>query len=108
MFERKLFLGCQIDSCYEKYLSKANPQLISLFIQPKGEFLNEAIYQDQRYLGRFISSPSDLSDIELLQPHIYSLLKRLVPDYSYETMPLWLFPVIEVKVQTKEVSLGRN
>jgi hypothetical protein len=110
MFERKLFLGCQVDASFEKHLSKTSPQLISLFIQPKGEYLHQMIYQDQRYLGRFITSPSNLSEIELLELHVFSLLKRLVPDYSYENAPLWLFPIVDVMIPSNEegVSIGRD
>lgn len=110
MFERKLFLGYLIDACYEKHLSKANPQLLSLFTSPNGEYLHQLLHQDQNYLGRFLPSPHSLSDIELLKPHIFSLLKRLAPDYTYENSQLWLFPVVNVTIieNAKGVFLGRN
>lgn len=110
MFERRLFLGHPVDSYYEKLLSEVNPKLISLFIQSEGEYLHQALYQDRRYLGRFFSSPCNVSDIDLLQSHVYSLLKRLVPNFPYEEKPLWLFPVINVTTppKTEEATGGRN
>lgn len=110
MFDRKLFLGFLISQEYENALLAINPQLFALFIHTKSEYLHEIVYHEQRYLGRFIPSPCELSDLELLETHIYSLLKRLVPDHSYENNALWLFPVVEVMIPDnhEEVSVGRN
>lgn len=110
MFERKLFFGCLISQEFENALLETNPELLSLFTQSKGEYLHEIFFQEQRYLGRFVPSPCEVSDLEQLKPHIYSLLKRLVPDYAYENTPLWLLPVVEVMIpdDQEEVSVGRN
>lgn len=95
MFERKLFLGHPVDAYYKQLLSEANPKLLSLFIQPEGEYLQQTVYQDQAYLGRFFPCPYHISDMDLLEAHVYSLLKRLVPEYPYEETSLWLFPVVD-------------
>lgn len=112
MFKRELFLGYPIDPHYEQELADLNPQLLAFFIKPRGDYLQRIIYLESHYLGRIISSPATLSDIEKMHPHIYSLLRRLIPDYPYERNPLWLFPLVEVTIvdplTESEVSVGRN
>lgn len=95
LFERHLFLGFPVDSDYQAGLSFANPQLLSLYIQKNGEYLQEYLYAEVRYLGRTISSPAQLCELELLESHIFSLLTRLVPNYSYLSSKLWLLPLIQ-------------
>lgn len=97
LFERNLFLGFPVDSLYQTGLFSVNPQLLSLYIQTNGDYLQEHFYSGTRYLGRAISSPMQICDLELLESHIYSLLTRLVPNYSYSNSKLWLLPLIQPK-----------
>lgn len=96
MFERKLFLGFQIEPSFQKALLAVNQQLLALFIGKDGEYLHELSYEKKRYLGRFVDSPVELTTLELSQEHIYSLLKRLIPHYPYEQSSLWLLPVVDL------------
>lgn len=95
MFERKLFLGFHVDSRYQAALLLANKQLLTYFISPNSQYLQEYFHQNQRYIGKFLASPTETGQLELVNSNIYSLLDRLVPDYPYAESPLWLFPVIE-------------
>lgn len=95
MLERRLFLGFPVDRLYESALLNVSPQLLALFIQNEGQYLEEVFFENQRYLGHYLKSPANLSDLELMQSHIYSLLKRLVSSYPYEKSALWLFPIIQ-------------
>ena len=36
------------------------------------------------YLGRFVGKNTTLTELELLEKNIISLIKRLVPDHPYE------------------------
>lgn len=109
MFERKLFLGFLIDVEYEKMLDQLNPELKSIFIRGGGEYLQEIVYKDTLYLGRFVPSPATHSELELLNLHVFSLLKRLIPQFPYENRALWLLPIIDMKASIPfEVPIGRN
>ena len=94
-FERLLFLGFPVDEAYQAKLLALNPQLLDLFIQKNGEYLQEMVFQGQKYLGRVIASPAQLADLDLLESHIYSLLNRLLPSHPYEGSELLLFPYIK-------------
>jgi hypothetical protein len=96
MFERRLFLGFQIDSAYQTALLAVNKALLGHFINDNGEYLSELVYENQRYLGRFLDSPIEVNSLEFSQEHIISLLKRLIPNYAYESSTLWLLPVVDL------------
>lgn len=96
MFDRKLFLGFPVDSRFENALITANTQLLSKFVHPNSQYLQEVNFQNQRYFGSFVPSPSEISELELKKSHIYSVLKRIVPQYPYDQSQLILFPVIEL------------
>ncbi len=101
MFERKFFLGFQIDELYQNALSSVNKQLFEHFVQSKGNYLQQVTFQGQDYLGCHLKSPIEISDLELMQVHTFSLLRRLVPEtqYLYNHSILWLFPVVEFSNQ---------
>jgi hypothetical protein len=51
-------------------------------------------HQHQGYLGKEAGPLNDLNGLELLQVHLMSILRRLVPDYPFEEKALVLFPLI--------------
>lgn len=68
--------------------------LRSLFIQnTSGEYLQEIVWQQHRYIGKFIDPLATIPSLELIESNIHSLLKKLVPD-DHTYSPLILFPVI--------------
>ncbi|MGA8165351.1 MAG: hypothetical protein WB791_10105 [Waddliaceae bacterium] len=96
----QLFLGFPLDKLFVEELGKANPYLVAQFIQTgreaysaDSEYLREIIYQEMHFLGKFLGGIANLQHIELVEANIYSLLKRLVPHFSYEEIPLYLFPI---------------
>jgi hypothetical protein len=95
MFERKLFFGFQIDPVFQDALSAVNEELLGIFIRADGEYLQELSHENRCYLGKFVDSPLDLAALELLQVNIYSMLKRLIPNYPYEQSSLWLIPLAD-------------
>ena len=89
MFDYQLFLAFPSTSSYQVALAQVAEPIRSLFIQNSdGEYLQEIFHQDQVYLGKQLGSCVDLTRLESLQMHIYSLLKRLVADYDYKEHPL--------------------
>jgi hypothetical protein len=96
MYISKLFFGLPVDSELSKQLGKINPKILSLFIQEGENYLIEVKMENQTYLGKSILNPIDLSSLELLEANIYSLLKKLLPEYPFHLNSLILFPLQEV------------
>lgn len=95
MYKVHLFLGFPVDSNFSIKLDQINPAIRTLFIKSEENYLHEVQKNNQCYLGKLIPNKSELPALEMLEANIYSLLKRLVPDYPYENVPLALFPVPE-------------
>lgn len=93
MYDVELFLGFPIDENFKLKLSKADPSLLSIFIQNNQNYLHEVVYNDVHYLGKFAGKINDYATLDLLSGNIYSLLKKIIPNYQYEKVPLILFPV---------------
>jgi hypothetical protein len=94
MFEINLFLGFPVDALYELQLAQANPNIVALFVQKTNdEYLREIFHNEIRFLGKNIGKMTSLTQLELLENNIYSLLKKLVADFPYDEIPLYLFPV---------------
>lgn len=94
-FDTELFLGFLLDPSFQKEFSNLDPSLKSLFIQKNDDYLTEFSFKEKQFLGRFIGKSIDLSHFELSSTNIYSLLKKIVPNYPYDQSELWLIPVIE-------------
>lgn len=98
-FKRKFFLGMAVDSLFQQALSSVNRQILDYYIQNTGNYLQEVSFQEERYLGCFLTSPTETSHLELMELHIFSLLKRLLPHYPYQNSALWLIPLVELSQQ---------
>ena len=94
-FDAQLFLGFVVDDEFSRVMSSLNPELLKLYIQDNDSCLQEVMYHDLRYLGKFAGKGSHLSDLDLLETNIYSLLKQIVPHYPYGETALVLFPIAE-------------
>ncbi|MFQ5728768.1 MAG: hypothetical protein ACE5GN_00205 [Waddliaceae bacterium] len=93
MFEVQLFLGFPVDILYSQEMEKANPNVVAQFIRKEGDYLREISHNDMKFLGKEIGKIISLPQLELLEENIYSLLKKVVPEFPYEEAPLYLFPV---------------
>jgi hypothetical protein len=47
-----------------------------------------------RYFGKFANANLTMSALELLEKNVYSLLKKIVPDFPYEETALYVFPIL--------------
>lgn len=93
MLDYQLFLGFPLHSTYQISLEKSSPALRNLFIQNNSDYLCQIEYKGIVYLGKPAGSIVDVQRLESLEENIYSLLRRLVPEYAYEQTPLLLFPI---------------
>ncbi len=92
MYSAKLFLGLPINDELTADLDKIDPKIRALFIKEEDNYLQEIIFENTRFLGKGIYEAIELNELEMLEINIYSLLKKLVPHYSFEKSPLVLFP----------------
>lgn len=88
-----LFLGFLVTPSYEEALKKIDSQLLKLFINSEKGYLNEVLFEGNKYLGKFPGEVNSLPELLLLEKNIYSILKKIAPDYPYEDSPLLLFAV---------------
>lgn len=86
MFDLKLFLGFAPDAEFEQLLSRANPHLLSLFMGG-GDYLSEISYNKRRYLGKPLPLTTPVSQLESLEVHLLSLLRKLAPEYAFSENP---------------------
>lgn len=92
MFAVELFLGFPVDALFADNKQEIDPQVVALFVQNGDEYLQDVMYKDKRYFGKFAGKINDLAALELLEEHIYSLLKKIVPSHNFEKKQLSLFP----------------
>jgi len=89
-----LFLGFPVDASLAAGIEKLDQRIAQLFIDGKEfDYLKERSHQNMRYLGKFADVPVDVNSLFLLEANIYSLLKKIFPQYSTEEISLVLFPV---------------
>lgn len=93
MLEVELFVGFPVDPLFAKELSTADPHVLNAFVQEKGEYLQEYTCDGLRYLGKHVGKNINQSELDLVETNIYSLLKKVVPEFPYDETPLYLFAV---------------
>lgn len=96
MYQSDFFLGLPITSFLSKGLDLVDPARLAFFIQKNNDtYLQELYHEETPYLGKYAGKMSDLVSLQLLQNNIYSLLRQIIPDYSYDEIPLVLFPTLK-------------
>lgn len=92
MEDTELFLGFSLTSGFLDKFQKLNPDICSLFIQKNSNYLQKIYINNDVFIGKFVGQIVDIDKLQLIQTHIFSVLKKLVPDYNYENDSLVLFP----------------
>lgn len=95
MFSAQLFLGFPVDQIFAQKLDKANPNLVKEFIREDGEYLCALEHKGLRYLGKHLGAMVAFPQLEMMEKNIYSLLKRLVPEFPYDEAPLYLISMLD-------------
>ena len=76
-------------------LKKIPDEIVGQFINEEGVYLTQAENAGMTFIGKFGDSLATFQELEHLEANIYSLLKKLVPNFPYEETPLYLFPLLE-------------
>lgn len=93
LIQSKLFLGFLVDQDFSLALSQHSQEYLSLFINEEGPYLQSKALADKSYLGKIVNNESPLSELDLIETNIYSILKKLVPNYPYQESSLVLFAI---------------
>lgn len=94
MSDHPLFVGLPLTETYLRELQNLPPALIKTFIQDQSaDYLQQIECDGVFYLGKSLETPYDMAALDALQTNVYSLLKKLIPDYPYEQHPLLLLPL---------------
>jgi hypothetical protein len=93
MYDYQLFLGLCLDSAYLEKFKTVSPAVRSAFVQEHPHYLQLIDYQHKIYLGKRLESMITFSSLDYLESHIYSILRRLVADYPYQSHSLTLLAI---------------
>ena len=98
MFDALLFLGFPLSPAFQQELLRVSSVERELFIQEGGvsgeldpsPYLQIITYEEREYLGKTLGSIIELNDLEQFCSHLYSLLKKMVPQCSFDRHSLVL------------------
>lgn len=91
MFDTVLFLGFPLIDAYRQALMQLPIAERELFIQNQDPiYLQKIENEGIEYLGKYLGSSIEMAALEMAYSHVYSLLKKLIPHFSYEQHPLLL------------------
>ncbi len=92
MFSASLFLGFPLSASSSQALAQINPQLMKMYISDQEDsYLNEVTFEGATYIGKYVGEIATVSELELLQQNIYSILNKMIPNHTCESVPLILF-----------------
>jgi hypothetical protein len=93
MPDQLLFCGVKLTPRLKAGLAQAPQTLKDQFIgNPSGDLLVVSYLQED-YLGKPVGAKSDYTSLELVESHIHSVLKKLMPDFDYRQHPAVLLTV---------------
>lgn len=92
-----LFFGLILDDALKNQIAEANIHLEALFLHDEtGRYLQEFVHENTQYAGKWIGSATDVQELELLENHIYSIMKKVTGRIDPSRYPLKLVAVPQV------------
>lgn len=85
-----LFLGVKVTQLLHKELEAIPEEKRAILINNQGEYLHSHEDSNGLYLGKPITLPHSIKDLELTEAHILSLFHRLIPQFDTHHNPLQL------------------
>lgn len=89
----KLFIGFTVKDDFREMLTLVPKEIVSLFIQRDSDYLQRFSSGGVDYLGKQLEEITSMESLELIQQNVYSLLRRLVADYPYESESLVILSI---------------
>ena len=95
MFDHHLFFGLPLFEPYLHRLNELPAPFRDAFIQDQStDYLQQIENEGIVYVGKCINPPLELASLDSLEIHIYSILKKLIPDYPFEQHPLIVLAIL--------------
>jgi hypothetical protein len=85
-----LFLGVKVTPTFHKELEAIPEEKRAILINNQGEYLHSHEDSNGLYLGKPLTLPHSIKDLELTEAHVISLLRRLTPQFDSHHNPLQL------------------
>jgi len=91
-YKEAMFLGFLVTPAFADQL-EAVPRALrdNLIGKERSSYLSETIYKGDHYIGKDLSGVFTTASLDLSAAHIYSVLKKVVPNFPYECHSLFLF-----------------
>lgn len=86
-----VFIGMPLEGLFLATYEAVPAQKRALFVGKDETSLREIQYQDKKYVGRFVPAMSSITDLEMIEQNVFSVLKRLTPEFHFDETPLILF-----------------
>lgn len=86
----RLFLGVPLEGQFQVAFDGADPILLSTFLN--AEYLEKTAFNGQIFIGKRLETVAALPQVVLTEAHLRSLFRRLLPDYSMESLSFTLIP----------------
>jgi hypothetical protein len=91
-YREVMFLGFMVSPSFADSLAAAPSALREALIgQDEKHYLADVRYKNERYIGKRINEGCTTAALDLSAEHIYSVLKKIVPDFPYDQHNLYLF-----------------
>jgi hypothetical protein len=91
--ESSLFLGLRLSGVTQHLLNQMNSRQRKVFINNEGPYLRAVLHEEYLYLGKYAGDKADLAKLKLLESNIYSILNKLIPNFSFQQHPLELLVI---------------
>lgn len=90
----RLFFGFLVEDSFARQLALVADDLKNFIVQNEDPYLHKISHEGKVYLGKYVESELNLAALQLVETNIFSLLKKLIPDYPYRDSELFLIPII--------------
>lgn len=92
-----LFFGLVLDDALKNQIANANIHLGALFLHDEtGNYLQELVFENTHYAGKWIGRIIDVQDLEQLENHIYSIMTKVIEWIDRSRYPLKLVAVPQI------------
>lgn len=85
-------LGALLQGSFKRAFDGVNPALLATFVKEDESYLCQMPCGDQLFIGKFVGVAAEIPQLELSAEHLRSLLKRILPEFPVESLPLYLIP----------------
>jgi hypothetical protein len=84
----QLFLGFPINTLFAEKLAEIPSEILKFYICEGDNYLKKIEKHGICYLGKNVKNCVEFPTLQLLETNIYSLLKKIIPNYPYHNTPL--------------------